>query len=87
MTMTEFAQRFPPPLSRSTVNEKGERVPMIEPSFVECGHRVHIKGVLVECIRRKGHPVALNFAHTNGYVEWVFDEPASMHSETEGENK
>ena len=71
--MSEIPVRTPPPLIRSKV-VNGKRVPIMEPTFVECGQQVRLSGNLVVCIRRKGHPVAINYGHTNGYDEWCFDE-------------
>jgi len=72
--MTEHAQRFPPPLGRvKRIN--GVRTPVIEAPVMECGNSVHLRGIgLVVCIRKVGHPVAINFGHSNGYEEWCFEE-------------
>ncbi len=50
------------------------RVPVMRPPVVVCAQRVAIAGRFVECVRRAGHPVAINYAHTDGVVEWCFDE-------------
>lgn len=60
----EIPVRVPPPL----VIAEGTRKP-----FFECGQRVRLRGKLVECIRRKNHPVAINYGHSNGYDEWCFE--------------
>jgi hypothetical protein len=74
----EFPKRFPPPLGRVTVGADGFIYPVTEEPFIECGQRVTLRGVgLVECIRRKGHPVAINYGHSNGYEEWCFDADRS----------
>lgn len=70
--MSDIPARFPPPLMRSKV-VAGERVPIVERPFVECGQEVRLRGKLVVCIRRAGHPVFINYGHTNGYDEWCFD--------------
>jgi hypothetical protein len=64
--------RLPPPLGRSKV-VNGVRVPIMEQPVIECGQEVRLAGKLVVCIRRFGHPVAINYGHTNGYDEWCFD--------------
>jgi hypothetical protein len=73
--MTDIPQRFPPPLSESERGPNGERRPVIQPPFIECGQTTRLGGVLVTCIRRQGHPVRINYGHTNGYTEWTFDTP------------
>lgn len=71
----EIPWRFPPPLLETRRNPATGLVePVMRPVFVECGKRVHIRGRLVQCIRRAGHPVRINYAHSNGYVEWAFEE-------------
>lgn len=73
--MTETPWRFPPPLLEARLNpETGLRGPVLRPVFVECGKRVRIQGRLVQCIRRAGHPVRINYGHSNGFVEWAFEE-------------
>lgn len=64
--------RTPPPLAR-TRTENGKRIPVLETPVIECGKLASLRGVLVICIRRHGHPVAINFGHHNGYDEWCFD--------------
>lgn len=81
--MSEIPARFPPPLSRSTVGADGMRVPVMEKPVVECGMVTRLGGELVVCIRRAGHPVFINYAHSNGYKEWAFDEPA-LHRDDDG---
>lgn len=81
--MTEIPVRFPPPLARSRVNADGVREPVMEPPVVECGMVTRLGGKLVECIRRAGHPVLINYAHSNGYEEWAFDEPR-LHRQPDG---
>ncbi|MFF2054125.1 hypothetical protein ACFVU2_21140 [Leifsonia sp. NPDC058194] len=72
--MSDIPKRFPPPLARHTTDSNGLNRPVMEPPFVECGQTVTLRGVgLVTCIRRKGHPVAMNYGHSNGYEEWLFD--------------
>ena len=68
--------RTPPPLGRTMTNSQGERVPVMEPPFMECGQVARLGGVLVVCIRRTKHPVNLRYGHTNGYEEWCFDSNA-----------
>ena len=68
----ELPTRFPPLLSRSTVNSD---------PFIECGQLAPLGGEWVVCIREKGHPIFTNYAHSNGYEEWCFDS-----AENEGEN-
>lgn len=69
---TEIPQRTPPPLSRSRIVD-GKRVPVLETPVTECGKLARLRGVLVVCIRRAGHPVSINYGHHNGYDEWCFD--------------
>jgi hypothetical protein len=71
--MNEIPVRFPPPLSRSTVNRQGIREPVMENPVIECGMEARLGGQLVVCIRRAGHPVRINYGHSNGYTEWAFD--------------
>jgi len=73
MASEEHPYRFPPPLGRSKQDAEGNIVPVMEPPFIECGHRATLSGTPVECIRRKGHPVRINYGHSNGYLEWAFD--------------
>ena len=68
--------RTPPPLGSTTTNAKGERVPVMETPFMECGQVARLGGVPVVCIRRIKHPVNLRYGHTNGYKEWCFDTDA-----------
>ena len=82
--MTEHAQRFPPPRGRVKI-VNGERTPVMEKPFIECGQRARLGGVLVVCVRDKGHPVAidggnlkLSYGHSNGYQQWFFDEPETL---------
>lgn len=42
--------------------------------LIVCGKRVRLRGKLVECIRRAGHPVTMNYGHSNGIDEWAFEE-------------
>lgn len=73
----EIPQRFPPPLGRVTRGKDGLIYPVVEDRIFipECGQIVRLRGVgLVVCIRPKGHPVFINYGHSNGYVEWCFDE-------------
>ena len=70
---TEIPNRTPPPLARTVMNANGDRIPVMEPPFVECGQVARIGGVPVVCIRRAKHPVDLRYGHTNGYKEWCFD--------------
>jgi hypothetical protein len=74
--MSEQPQRFPPPHPKTTRNADGTVSPVMEPVVIECGQRARLGGVLVECIRRVGHPVRINYGHSNGYTEWAFDAPA-----------
>lgn len=71
--MKEIPVRYPPPLSRSTIGPNGQRIPVMESPFVECGQLARLGGVLVVCIRQAGHPVRINYGHSNGYTEWTFD--------------
>jgi hypothetical protein len=64
---TEHAQRFPPPLNSSKEPQE------YQPVFMECGVQVRLRGLHVECTRRKGHPVDLRYGHSNGYVQWCFE--------------
>lgn len=75
MSTYEHPKRVPPPLSRAAADKEGRVSPVVTPPFVECGQRVYLRGVgWVECVRRKGHPVTLNCAHSNGLrEEWAFD--------------
>lgn len=79
----EHPVRFPPPLSRSKLVD-GIRVPVMERPFIECGEKVQLGGVWVVCIRRKGHPMFINYAHSNGYSEWCFDAAIGQSVDTEG---
>lgn len=73
-----YPQRFPSPLGRTTIDAQGVRHPVMEEPFIECGQLATLRGVgLVVCVRRKGHPVAINYGHTNGYEEWCFNEAES----------
>jgi hypothetical protein len=83
---TEIPKRFPPPLGRVTMGRDGIVRPVIEDRvFIpECGQITRLRGVgLVVCVRRKGHPVAINYGHSNGYVEWCFDADEG----SEGDNR
>ena len=83
---TEYPVRFPPPLARSEVDAQGRRIPVMQKPFVECGEQVRLRGVLVVCIRRSGHPVRINYGHSNGYDEWCFSTPTAqrgVHSDPE----
>lgn len=73
--MNEIPVRYPPSLVASSDS--------MEPPVVECGMVTRLGGELVQCIRRAGHPVRLDFAHTNGYKKWAFDEP-SLHRQPDG---
>ena len=74
----EIPKRFPPsPDMRVRRGKDGLIYPVerTEPFIPECGQLARLRGEgLVVCIRRKGHPVAINYGHSNGYVEWCFDE-------------
>ena len=69
---SEIPVRFAPPLSDSDRFTK---------PFMECGAKVRLAGKLVACVRSKGHPVRINFGHSNGYDEWCFDAEASATDE------
>jgi len=76
--MSEHAQRFPPPLLRTSRDKDGNRAPVMEYVVVECGKEASLGGVHVTCIRRKGHPIFLDHAHSNGYESWIAaDDPYS----------
>ena len=70
---TENPNRTPPPLARTMTNAKGERIPVMETPFIECGQVARLGGVLVVCVRRTAHPLNLRYGHTNGHEEWCFD--------------
>lgn len=71
MTEQRIPVRFPPELMRSEV-VNGVRVPVLEAPVAECGKLATLRGKPVICIRRAGHPVRINYGHTNGYDEWCF---------------
>lgn len=73
--MTEIPVRFPPPLTHPVRGTDGLLHPVMEAPVIDCGMVTRLGGQLVVCIRRKGHPVFINYAHSNGYSEWCFDEP------------
>jgi hypothetical protein len=84
----EIPQRFPPPLGRvKTVN--GVNYPVTEDRvFIpECGQLARLRGVLVVCVRPKGHPVAINYGHSNGYVEWCFEAAEPIEQPLSGDNR
>jgi hypothetical protein len=69
-------KRLPPPLGCTSRGKDGVTRPVMEAPFMECGQCANLRGVgWVECIRRKGHPLSLFVAHSNGLGdEWCFDE-------------
>lgn len=72
----EHPIRFPPPLARTQIGSDGKRHQVIEEPFMECGQQTTLRGIGdVVCVRRLGHPVRINYGHTNGYAEWSFDTP------------
>jgi hypothetical protein len=73
MSNEEHPTRFPPPLSQSKMVD-GFRGPDISAPFMECGQKVQLRADWVVCIRQMGHPVRMDFGHSNGYAEWAFDE-------------
>lgn len=72
----EHPKRILPPLGREMVDREGIRHPVMEAPVIKCGQRADLRGIgWVECVRRKGHPMSLVFAHSNGLGdEWCFDE-------------